>query len=180
MYVKKKVQREISTDIIQEKINSAEKIMSLTLRWDKEGAFVKKEIFTDNFTNETEIKTLVNIIDSTLDSIRAPMEACGCMLNPIPYEDLRTAMKMTPILEPTCEYLKMQDDMDYEFSYTLSLADIFNSKTFIVQTTFEKDEIPAPVVLYLLVTYIKTTYSINTADKIDDFIEMLQDIDNQK
>lgn len=180
MNVKKDGLNEISLDIIQEKINSAEKIMSLTLRWDKEGAFVKKEIFTDDYTDETEIKTLVNIIDSTLDSINAPMEASGCILNPIRYEDLRVAMKMVPILESSCEYLKLQDDIDYEFSYTLSLADIFNSKTFIVQTTFEKDEIPAPVVLYLLVTYIKTTYSINTAEKIDDFIEMLQDIDTKK
>ena len=167
---------ELSTQIIEEN-----KLFELTFSWDGKSIETKKELFIDDENHQIEAQSLLKIIDALFASITPVFKNNGCILHEIDVENLEEALRFYPLLEMSSLFLKakdsdFQENKPYEFSYTTYSATINSTKVMIVKSTMEDALIPAPIVLYLTVGYLKNIYHLNSEDEIRHFIDYLKKI----
>lgn len=117
---------------------------------------------------------MLKIIDALLASLQPTFVNNGCILHENSYENLRQAFYMFPILEMSSAFLTGKNKV--EFSYNVFQGKINSSKVTLVESTFEKEGILAPTVLYLTICFLKRIYNIKTKEQIDSFINYLNSL----
>lgn len=171
---------EITEDGLSEitnQLNDKNKIMSLSFLWQNNKIETKKEIFVDDESHQLEAKSLIKIIDALFDSVEPIYRTNNCILYEDKYDNLGVALRMLPILEMSALLLK--EDKDFEFTYTTYdalLNDSKQTKVTVVESTIEKDEVPAPIALFLTLSYLKAIYELNDEESIEHFTDYLKNM----
>lgn len=162
---------------ITNQLNDKNKIMSLSFLWQNNKIETKKEIFVDDESHQLEAKSLIKIADALFDSVEPIYRANNCILYEDKYDNLGVALRMLPILEMSALLLK--EDKDFEFTYTTYdalLNDSKQTKVTVVESTIENDEVPAPIALFLTLSYLKAIYELDDEESIEHFTDYLKNM----
>ena len=161
-------------NLINTDLSEKEQVFSLTLYSDGQNIEAEKRIFISDENHTQEQYFMLKIIDALLASLQPTFVNNGCILHENSYENLRQAFYMFPILEMSSAFLTEKNKV--EFSYNVFQGKINSNKVTLVESTFEKEDIPAPTVLYLTVCFLKRVYNIETKEQVDSFINYLNDL----
>lgn len=161
-------------NLINTDFSEKEQVFSLTLYSDGQNIEAEKRIFISDENHTQEQYFMLKIIDALLASLQPTFVNNGCILHENSYENLRQAFYMFPMLEMSSAFLTGKNKV--EFSYNVFQGKINSNKVTLVESTFEKEDIPAPTVLYLTICFLKRIYNIKTKEQIDSFINYLNDL----
>lgn len=161
-------------NLINTDLSEKEQVFSLTLYSDGQNIEAEKRIFISDENHTQEKYFMLKIIDALLASLQPTFVNNGCILYENSYENLRQAFYMFPILEMSSAFLTGKNKI--EFSYNVFHGKINSNTVTLVESTFEKEGIPAPTVLYLTVCFLKRVYNIETKEQVDSFINYLNDL----
>lgn len=176
MRIEKKIDTNDTTklNLINTDLSEKEQVFSLTLYSDGQNIEAEKRIFISDENHTQEQYFMLKIIDALLASLQPTFVNNGCILHENSYENLRQAFYMFPMLEMSSAFLTGKNKV--EFSYNVFQGKINSNKVTLVESTFEKEDIPAPTVLCLTICFLKRIYNIKTKEQIDSFINYLNDL----